>query len=246
MKPLHVRPWAVAAALAFAITTNASAADLAGPVEPRVITAPLGINWTGAYAGINVGYGHSLSDWRFFQFDTINRHDGGGVIVGGQLGYNYQFANNIVLGFEGSASWADAGGRSTCPNPIFTCGTNTGIYADASLRIGYAFDRLLPYVKGGVAFIEREQFSFLNANPSVRSRSGPDVNIGYLVGAGVEYAVDERWSAKVEYNFIGFGDRSTGFVPPTAPIPGDGTAFFSNARTRGADHIIKVGLNYKF
>jgi len=236
-----------AAASAIALLCLVPAAQAADLAEPQIISAPAApFSWTGFYVGANIGYGHAFSNWRFAGFDTVNNHDNGGLIVGGQLGYNFQLANQFVLGLEGSASWANIRSSSLCPNTIFTCGTNTGIYADASLRIGYAFDRLLPYFKGGLSFTERSAFAVLNANSSVRSTSGSDVNIGYLVGAGVEYAFTDNWTAKVEYNFIGFSDRSTAFQPPSQPIPGDGTAFFTNARQRGSDHVIKVGLNYKF
>lgn len=234
------------AALVIAILPFSPSLHAADLVGPSVIAAPLGFNWTGFYVGANIGYGHDFSSWRFPGLAASNNRNGGGLIVGGQLGYDIHLANQFVLGVEGSASWADVRASGACPNPAFSCRADTSIYADASLRLGYAYERFLPYIKGGLSITKRSAATILDQLPNVRATDGPDIDIGYTVGAGVEYAVNGHWSLKAEYNFVGIGEGSTNFIPASQFIPGIGTVNFTNVRQRSSDHLIKVGINYKF
>ena len=128
-----------------AIAAPASAADLARPAyKAPYFVAPF--SWTGFYVGINGGYGWGTSDWTgTSSFDTK------GGLVGGTVGYNLQ-TGVWVWGLEGDfdASWIKGTETAVCGVP--GCETNNQWLATARGRIGYAWDRFLPYITGGGAF----------------------------------------------------------------------------------------------
>jgi outer membrane immunogenic protein len=63
---------------------------------------------------------------------------------------------------------------------------------------------------------------------------------GWTVGTGVEYALTENWSAKLEYNYLDFGDNTLSFP---VPIPRIGAV---DVDTTTSLHTVKFGVNYRF
>ena len=107
--------------------------------------------WNGAYVGLNAGYGFGSSQWT----DTVtrastNKFSTNGGMIGGTVGYNLQLST-VVVGVEGDLDWSGIKG-STTTNCISTCETSNSWLGTARGRIGYAFDRFLPYFTGGAAF----------------------------------------------------------------------------------------------
>lgn len=234
----------------------ASAADLlnsAPPVMPVLVPAPY--NWTGFYAGVNAGFGVD-----HFAFPFAIATPGGAVtgtsamtssgpVAGGQIGYNYQFFNdpvfkNVVVGAEADLDWASLRGTSTIPTGLGTLTTSTHFEDFGTLRgrVGYAFDRALFYVTGGLTFGTANN-SFTLGPPSNLAGSSSFTHTGFIphtdtVGAGVEYAFMDNWSVKGEYlyDFITAGPQSF------TPVSGSTVSFGS----RASYHIVRFGLNYKF
>jgi outer membrane immunogenic protein len=64
---------------------------------------------------------------------------------------------------------------------------------------------------------------------------------GWVVGAGFEYAFTNNWTVKLEYDYLGLGNRSF-FIPATAPFLAN-DAFTSGNRNV---QMVKVGFNYLF
>jgi outer membrane immunogenic protein len=100
-------------------------------------------------------------------------------------------------------------------------------------RIGAAFDRLLIYGKGGVAFA--------HDNDSVDTIAGSTASAsmtrtGWTAGGGFEYAFAPNWTAKIEYDFLGFGSEALNL--PTVP------SYTTNASLNVQE--IKAGINFKF
>jgi outer membrane immunogenic protein len=62
---------------------------------------------------------------------------------------------------------------------------------------------------------------------------------GWMVGAGLEYSFTDSWSAKIEYNYLDFGDRSVEFTDTTDQVSLD-------ASIRQHIHVVKTGINYRF
>ncbi len=204
-------------------TAHASAADIVRrqppPAKAPVYVAPP-FSWTGFYAGINGGYGWGTSDFSApFAPGSFNISGG---LVGGTLGYNYQ-VNQIVFGIEGDVDASWIAGSAACGG--FSCKTSNSWLGTVRGRLGYAFDRFMPYVTGGAAFgdIKTTVTGF---------GSGRDTNVGWTAGGGLEYAVTGPWSIKLEYLYVDLGRGGT--VP--------GTAADADFKTS----IVRAGLNYRF
>ena len=224
------------AAQAADLTVNEQVVEAAGPV----------FTWTGFYAGVHAGYG-----WADLETDITRSFDGGdqpdGFFGGGQIGYNYQFANQVVLGIEADASFADLKDdrkfRDTNGDLYMEFGPETRITALGTVRAraGYAVDRFLPYVTGGFAWANAKSGLGVGTNVPdfpVFGFSDSHVFTGWTVGAGVEYAVTNNITAKVEYLYADLGskDFSADLGGSTAEYRGD----LSSLQT------VKFGLNYKF
>ena len=208
----------------------AEAADLPrmrGLPPPRAPSYVPFFSWTGLYVGINAGYAFGDSRWT----DTVTTvttgdFDVNGAMVGGTLGYNLQFGS-AVFGIEGDFDWSGVKGSSTTNCPL-GCETRNTWFGTARGRIGYAFDRFLPYFTGGAAFgdIKQEAVGFGSSTSS---------QFGWVLGGGIEYAFLSSWSAKLEYLYA---DMGTAQCPATTcGTPADATLKLN---------IVRAGLNYKF
>ena len=80
-----------------------------------------------------------------------NSFDTSGGVVGGTLGYNWQM-NQVVFGLEGDLDWSNIRGSTAAVPCTTSCETRNDWLGTARGRIGYAFDRWMPYVTGGLAF----------------------------------------------------------------------------------------------
>src|SRR5262245_41348626 len=127
----------------------ANAADLprreAMPVKAPIYSAPY--NWTGFYLGINGGGAWGSSDFSGNFSNGSSDPDGG--LVGGTIGYNWQLGQT-VFGLEGDADWSSVRGSSNCGGGL-SCETRSDYLATVRGRLGYAIDRFMPYVTGGLA-----------------------------------------------------------------------------------------------
>jgi outer membrane immunogenic protein len=173
----------VCLALSLASARAADVNNASGPYTPPtrymapVERAPF--TWTGFYIGVNGGYG-----WAF------EHSSSGGFMGGGQLGFNYQLGNNIVVGIEGDADYASIGWRLIGFGDILKwdfVGTVRG-------RVGYAIDKWLLYGTGGVAWVHYK-------SPYIASQ----VLTGSTFGGGVEYAFTHNLTGKLEYFYVGYG-----------------------------------------
>jgi outer membrane immunogenic protein len=242
---------------ASAMVGSAYAADLPRRAPPPAYVPPIPIfTWTGFYIGANVGGAFRanntglLDNAVFFggaaplaAFVVANNNNNSGrFLVGGQAGVNWQI-NNFVLGIEGDGDVA-IGGNNNFPG-FLNPRTNTGFFGTVRGRGGVAFDRLLVYGTGGVAFGTRRDFgnTFIGTSFGVptlfTTNTGSNTAIGYTVGAGVEYAFLNNWSIKGEYLFADLGANRRTFIAPT------GAGVIIDAR-REQFHIVWVGLNYRF
>lgn len=228
---------ALAAGTAFAASC-VSAADLAvpprtAPVAP-VAYAPQVYNWTGIYFGGHIGGGYAGSSWTDLvpgmSNDTFNDW---GFLGGVQAGANVQF-NRLVLGAEGDFSWTSLSGNGT-DSIGDKISTNTQWTSTITGRIGAAFDRLLVYSKGGLA-LAQDQSSLTDLGGNVSTTNL--MRTGWTAGVGMEYALDDHWSAKIEYDYLGFGSQALNF---TTPLLGSVT---SNASLDVQE--VKAGLNFRF
>jgi outer membrane immunogenic protein len=219
---------------------SAAAADLPvrpapAPAAPVTYGAPA-YNWTGFYVGGHIGGAYGASSWSDPLTGGSNTSNSWGFLGGGQVGGNVQF-NSLVLGVEGDFSWlggmglnnktTDSIGNALSTKPNWTS-TVTG-------RIGAAFDRLLIYGKGGLALAQDES-SLTDLGGNVASTTL--TRTGWTAGAGLEYALDNNWSARIEYDYLGFGNQALNFSTPLSP------SYSTNANLNIQE--VKAGLDFKF
>jgi outer membrane immunogenic protein len=181
-------------------------------------------NWTGFYLGLNGGGGWGESHWQ-----GIGRTDLSGGLAGGTAGYNWQFGK-AVLGLEGDMDWANLSGTNNsalCPGG--SCGTSDGWLSTVRGRVGYAFDRFMPYVTGGLATGDIRASA-----PGLPG--GTNTNAGWTVGGGVEVALPGNWSAKAEYLHVDLGSFNCGVDCGGTP----------NENVSMHDNVFRAGINYHF
>jgi outer membrane immunogenic protein len=205
---------------------TANAADLPRRAPAPVYKAPVfsAYNWTGFYAGINAGGG-----WGRSSFDgtpSTGSFNTSGGLVGGTLGYNWQ-ANQAVFGLETDLDWTNIRGSATCG--ALSCETRNSYLGTVRGRLGYAADRFMPYVTGGLAY------GNIKAN-TTGFAGGSQAKAGWTLGAGVEVAVAGPWTAKFEYLYADLGKYDCGTsCSTTAP---------QNVKLNA--NIVRAGLNYRF
>jgi outer membrane immunogenic protein len=278
----------LASSCALALTAAATGADLtAYPPPPAYVPPPPLIGWTGFYAGLNAGYafggqnsatavaapafvaiaGTSIAPAAAASATGVLTLHNSGFIGGGQIGYNWQFANSWLAGIEadiqGTAVRASARAAGAVADP-----TDPSIIAVSSLSVSNVLDylgtvrgrlgwlatpALLAYGTGGFAYggVHQEAIAFtafvtpfplLNAvTPGFGEFTS--TRPGWTAGGGLEWMVSPNWSVRAEYLYYDLG-RTTFALSPLVFGP-----LFTNfvaVSTRWNGHIARAGINYHF
>jgi outer membrane immunogenic protein len=202
----------VTAAVAIGAIHTASAADLPAPM-PMKAPAPVMYvppTWTGCYIGGNVGAGwvntNVADEVTGAQLTTLGDTN---VVGGGQVGCDYQFATNWVVGVQGmfDASALKASATSTVLAP-FTLNGNIPWFATATARIGYVpAPNWMLYAKGGGAWNQTNSSMTGPATDSVSFNQS-----GWTAGGGAEWRFAANWSLFAEYDYMGFTDKVITFA----------------------------------
>ncbi|WJR79677.1 outer membrane beta-barrel protein [Bradyrhizobium sp. NP1] len=234
---------------------SAHAADLgARPYTKAPAYVAPSYNWGGFYVGAHVGYG--WADTNADQYNLAGVFQGGGtgnadgVLGGGQIGYNWVFAPNWLLGVEADISGADIRGSSSGTIPgqgSSTVSSKIDYLGTARGRIGYFSNNVLLYATGGAAWAGTKATREITAvaNPAAAALVGQAPSsssnpVGWTAGGGLEWGFASNWSAKVEYLYTEFDTSSTfTYVFPTNVAD---RRFESNTHL----HTVKFGVNYHF
>ena len=160
----HVLIAIIAAASTVVFAPAASAADMPVKAPPRVSAPPPVYNWTGFYVGGHFGY---LWGRTHVEEEGVVVEDGAptnGVVGGALAGYNWQF-NQFVFGLEGDFGWPNANGTGTTQPPVVVTTQAPNTYdfnwtGHVRGRFGYAADRWLFFVAGGLAIADLEPTLF--------------------------------------------------------------------------------------
>jgi outer membrane immunogenic protein len=284
----------LASAGALVLTGAALAADLRAP-PPVLLPAPPIFTWTGLYVGLNAGGTWSNNT----NVDTVtadvfgNPALGGGpaagvasaalatasfpvkssgFIGGGQIGYNYQFANSFVVGLEADIQGIAASNRthsvfSQAPvagfpaNPIdqtLSSSRGQSYLGTVRGRLGFTITpTLLVYGTGGLAYGQTNSTTsitqaFENApgvpNPFSSFGTFSNTRVGWTAGGGLEWLFAPNWSVKAEYLYYDLGSLTYG-LSPLQSFNSAGTPFTVGApvsRTSFKGNIVRAGLNYHF
>jgi outer membrane immunogenic protein len=289
-----IRRILMASAGAFALTGAAFAADLPSRAPPPVFLPPPPM-WTGFYLGMNAGYEwganntvntatadlfgnpvlingpvYGVASAALATFSQTPQNNG--FIGGGQIGYNYQFANSWVVGLEadfdgiandnGTASRfvsaKVAGGPAEFLTETDTNSRRLNYLGTVRGRIGYLLTpTLLIYGDGGLAYGGIQSSTgivqSITAAPGVPNPWGAfggvsSTRIGWAAGGGAEWMFLPNWSAKVEYLYYDLGSVTYG-LSPLQSFNNLGVPFTTGAsasRTHFNGNVVRVGLNYHF
>jgi outer membrane immunogenic protein len=209
----------------------AFAADLPAraPVYTKApVVAPV-YNWSGFYIGLNAGGASSHNCWdltaNFLQGavppTSVGCHDATGALVGGQIGYRWQMTN-WVFGLEAQGDWANLKGSN-----ISTLGTfagqpflnqtkidSLGLFTG---QIGYAWNNVLLYAKGGAAvthdnYAGISQIAVVALPANAAFDQAHDTRWGGAIGTGLEFRFAPNWSIAVEYDHLFMGSSSANLI----------------------------------
>lgn len=246
------------------LSATAHAADIVATPEPAPVVVAPAFAWTGFYGGAQVGDSWSDGDFdrevtapkkEFNANTTVYEEakitevtsksiDDGNFIGGIYAGYNYQFQNNVVIGLDADIAWTDNTAKSNKNVPVgeyYSEGYYNKVEQDwlAAVRgrLGYAYNRFLPYIAGGVAFTDveykRRYIDDLKYFTNDEHYSDNKTLTGYTLGAGLDYAMTDHIILRAEYRYTDFGDKDFSL---------DG--WERNVDMKAND--LRVGVAYKF
>ena len=225
----------------FGLSQLAAAADLPTPYAPSAYPTKApppayspGFSWAGFYLGVNAGWGWSSGDGTIAfggPSGTVSG-SGNGFVGGIQGGYNWQMAN-FVFGVETDFQAGTGSGdlNATAGATTMTGELKTPWFGTIRGRVGYAMDRWLFYVTGGAAYGQAELDGTLSTTGSFSSSA---TYWTWTAGAGIETALWDRWTTKLEYLYVG--------SPNEFPVPPGTTALDGDLHA----HLLRLGLNYRF
>jgi outer membrane immunogenic protein len=256
----------VGVSLAALGSAPAFAADLAArPVYTKApVVAPI-YNWGGFYLGINAGGGWSHNCWDLTNLAGLplspsiseGCHNSTGAVVGGQIGYRWQ-VTNWVFGVEAQGDWTNLKGSNTSAFstgalaalvglPAYTNQTKIDAIGLFTGQVGYAWNNVLWYVKGGAA-VTHDKYNGITSVTAFGVPAGAafdqasETRWGGAVGTGVEVGFAPGWSVGVEYNHLFMGGRNIDFTGTA--IAGGG---FSRTDSINQDiDMVTVRVNYTF
>jgi len=229
----------------------ACAADAVSPPDSPPIVITPAFNWGGSYTGFQAGYAFGTSKHKTLptadpQRDALEELSGSnlrskGFLGGVYSGYNFEASNGLVLGIEADAAYAGwrAKHRELNGEDAIVVGKKIVWTGAVRARAGYALDRFMPFISGGLAVAQIQDSVFLD-QPGFTSGLAPSIyqkrrrfRSGYTLGAGVDYAFNDNTIMRLEYRFTDLGKQS--FASDNASI--------SN---RLQSNEIRMGIAYKF
>jgi len=190
--------------------------------------------WDGFYAGLNVGGLWSSTAATITESNIGGGFNGtgSGFVGGAQAGYNY-LVGPVLLGgeidFQGSTMSSSLSGGTS----MSTIGATATLpwFSTFRVRAGYPVGSVMPYVTGGAVWGQQRLAGFDSQFGSFDSSNNFWT---YTFGGGVEGKLSERWSAKLEYLWIG---------TPDTPLSTPATTSVSE---RSIGNLVRVGFNYRF
>ncbi|MGE3245752.1 MAG: outer membrane protein [Beijerinckiaceae bacterium] len=236
----------------------ANAADLPrreeAPAPAPVVQAPPIFTWTGFYAGANAGWAGAMSHNPAFTvlpagtvFGGLGKLNSGGVAAGVQAGYNWQ-TGPLVFGVEADIQYTGLHSRLgpvALGGGAVSASDRVNWYGTLRPRIGYAFGRTLVYATGGLAYGKPEyRLSAVDGAGNFFALRDAKLRTGWTAGAGVEHALNNNWSVKLEYGYVDLGkNKSSAPIFTAAGVP---TGAFAASKSDARFHTIRAGVNYKF
>lgn len=214
-------------------------------------------SWTGFYAGVSLGAifneshlnaNHNQFVESVFAFNPkpySEKLDTTDVVPGIQAGYNHQLVSGLVFGGEIDFTYPDSTSdfvRSAPPSPTVLFDKFTfknRLQGALRGRMGYSAGNFLPYVTAGVSFADTG-LSYSNEEGDRYQKD--TVQTGWILGAGLEYALFGNFSVRTEYLYTDYGDPISMAIPTVAGVT-DPNSF---SRADLVTHSVRAAFNYRF
>jgi outer membrane immunogenic protein len=225
----------------------ASAADLPVKAAPVPVAAPV-YSWTGCYIGANTGGAWARKSGTITNDNTelvsvpLGSLTTSGWAFGGQIGCDYQFNNNWVVGIRGMADASTMKGSNQIPPPFGPETNNVKIasFVTAVGKLGYLLTPTLQfYGLAGVAWV-RDQYAWTDP-VNGEFASGNQTRTGYDVGIGFSWMFTRNWDLWVEYDHMGFGTKNVNLLGEGGYA---GNPYAADV-TQSVDKVL-VGIDYRF
>jgi outer membrane immunogenic protein len=219
----------------------------------------LGYNWNGFYVGAHLGGAWADRDFNQtaggFGVVEAGSTKPSGVVGGGQIGWNWQFAPNWLLGVEADISGADLRDSVSTTPPAGVVVVNwtdkIDMFGTVRGRLGYVVDNWLFYGTGGFAWVH-DKFSRVqsvagaNSPPAGLALSNTQTPTGWVAGVGAEWGFAPHWTARIEYLHLDVEGATWGFVAPTGPGGINGLNTFTVNENRLTIDTVRAGVNFIF
>ena len=211
---------------------------------PAIIAAVY--DWSGFYIGLNGGGASSRECYTIFSVagaavnpNSEGCHSATGAVAGGQIGYRWQ-ASNWVFGVEGQGDWANLKGSNASLTAVVPYTNQTKINSIGLFtgQIGYTWNSVLLYLKGGAAVTNNSYSSFFTAT-GVAFNQASDTRWGGAVGTGIEFGFAPNWSVGLEYDHLFMGN-------PSVTFPATAIAVTRSDNIRQGVDMGTVRVNYRF
>ena len=242
---MNIKSILLASTVAIVGISGAHAADAIVYEEPApVIAAPI-FSWTGGYLGGQVGYG-----WGKSRFSSYDDEDGpfalntkpDGFLGGLYAGYNFDMGNNVVLGVDGDITYNNLKDSASIfdEDQVEVASIESKLRWSGAVRAraGYAVDRFLPYIAGGVAFGSvKNSATGIGDDDNIYTVSQSKTLTGWTAGAGVDYAATDNVILRLEYRYTDYGRKN---------FSAGNDDFGLDARNKFKTNEIRLGVAYKF
>jgi outer membrane immunogenic protein len=248
-------------------TSEGSAADIeTTPYSKTPFSVPT-YDWSGAYVGINLGYGmgrssdtSSLGISGLALFTDTVRSNMFGIVGGGQIGVNAQIQSWLV-GLEGDFQGTGQRGTHsfTCPAGVCTSTLLFGFFPVPGPAVPVTMRQQLDFfgtIRGRFGVVVLPQvllyttagmaYGQVDSNTSLTGAfKAQNYNPGWTAGGGIEAAIGAGWSTRLEYLYLDLG-RVSGTFASNILAANATNLLIGSFSSRITDNIVRIGLNYRF
>lgn len=203
---MNLKSVLIASTIGLSSVAGAQAADIVVPPAPIAIpdTLSTGSSSEGFYIGGHTGYdwGRSAVISNFDSEELLLKPHGflGGIYAG----YNLDSGNNVIIGIDADATYNHKPKNNDFASGAFHTDNQLRWSGTARARAGYAVDRFLPYIAGGMAI---GNIKNTISEGHIGSLTESQTLIGWTAGAGIDFSATDNIILRLEYRYTDYGHK---------------------------------------
>lgn len=194
-------------------------------------------SWDGAYIGAQAAYTFARNKLAFTGLNNDASINSNGFGGGAYAGYNWTISNAYILGIEGDVNFSNLNKYTelnVSQNNNLNWNSKIEFEGAVRARLGVSYNRLLPYIAGGVAFARsKDTFSGNPNGTAIPTTEMTATRTGFTVGAGVDYALKDNILLRAEYRYNDYGKKTTDIGN-------------LNVERKLSTNDLRLGIAYKF